>query len=91
MLKADHGVWPEQQNVEAMTWKGQAEFYCRQNKVSGSRWIAKRANNETKDSHEASRGRLTKPKHVDLLGSGINTWDFAQRHSARPKCSRRCS
>lgn len=29
MLKADHGVWPEQQNVEVMTWKGQAEFYCR--------------------------------------------------------------
>lgn len=29
MPKADHRVWPEQQNVEAMTWKGQAEFYCR--------------------------------------------------------------
>lgn len=35
-----------------------------QNKVSGNRWIAKRANNETKGSQGASTGSLTKPKHV---------------------------
>lgn len=48
------------------------------NKVSGNRWIAKRANNDTKESQGASTDRLTKPKHEGLLGSGRNNWDFAQ-------------
>lgn len=43
--------------------------------------FAKRANNDTKDSQGASRGRLTKPRHVSLLGSGINNWVLAQTQS----------
>lgn len=48
-------------------------------KVSGNRWIAKRANHETKNSQGASTARLTKPKlWQKYLG-------FLLRHSARPK------
>lgn len=50
--------------------------FTAQDKVSGNRWIAQRANNETKDSQGASTARLTRPKHVALLVPGINNWDF---------------